>query len=70
MIDKLKAILGSVRFWIVTLTAVLALLQAVANGSFTLDVAFNTAQVWLAAVVGIGTLDSVAVKFGTATKKK
>lgn len=70
MFDKIKAILGSVRFWIVTLTAVVAVLEALTAGTLTLEYVFNTVQVWLVAVVGIGTLDSVATKFSTGAKKK
>lgn len=61
--DKVLEILGSVRFWILTLTAALALLEASATGGLTPVYAINTVQVWLAAVVGVGTLDSVASKF-------
>ena len=52
MITKILAILGSVRFWIITLTAVISILQ----GSPLLDVV----QVWLIAIATLGTLDSVA----------
>jgi len=55
MIQKIKGILGSVRFWIVTLTAVVGIL----NGQ---DVS-TVIQVWLGAVATLGTLDSVATKF-------
>jgi len=55
MLEKVLNILGSVRFWIVTLTAVVGVL----NGQ---DVS-TVVQVWLAAVAGLGTLDSVATKF-------
>jgi len=51
MVDKIIALLGSVRFWILTLTAVVSVLQ----GMPFLEVF----QVWAAAVVGLGTLDSV-----------
>jgi len=57
MISKVVALLGSVRFWIVTLTAVISVL----NGAPVLE----TFQVWAAAVVGIGTLDSVATKIAS-----
>lgn len=52
MIEKVLALLGSLRFWIVTLTAVTSYL----NG-----VDFQTVlNIWAAAVVGLGTADSVA----------
>ena len=56
MAEKIQAILGSVRFWTITLTAVLAIL----NGQSIVE----TAQIWLAAIAAIGTLDSVARKIG------
>ncbi len=59
MIQKIVNILGSVRFWIVTLTAALGIL----NGSPVVE----TIQMWLAAVATIGTLDSVAVKLSGRT---
>lgn len=55
MIQKIGQLAGSVRFWIVVLSAIVAVL----NGSPLLD----TIQVALAAVVGIGTLDSVGKSF-------
>lgn len=56
MASKVFKILGSVRFWIIVLTAALAVL----NGAPLVE----TVQVALAAVVGVGTLDSVASKIG------
>lgn len=56
--EKLKAILGSIRFWIVTLGMVVAVLEAIASG------ATNTIPEiimgWLGIVVGIGTVDKLA----------
>ena len=56
MASKIWALLGSIRFWILTLTAVLAVLQ----GAPLVD----TVQLWGIAVAGVGTLDSVASKIG------
>jgi len=56
MSSKILALLGSIRFWILTLTAVLAVLQ----GASLID----TVQIWGVAVAGVGTLDSVASKIG------
>ena len=55
MANKIFVLLGSVRFWIVTLTAVISVL----SGTPLLE----TLQVWAAAVTAIGTLDSVAGRF-------
>lgn len=52
MLTKIGDILGSVRFWIIVLTAVLAVL----NGQPVIE----TVQVALAAVATLGTLDGVA----------
>ena len=60
MQDKLKALLGSVRFWIVTLTAVVAVLEGWGDMAIVLDVF----KVYLLTVAGIGTLDSIAQKVG------
>lgn len=68
---KLRSLLGSLRFWIVTTTAVLAVLQSVeANSALVLADLIQLLQYWLVAVVGIGTLDSVATKFGVAVGSK
>lgn len=56
MTNKVLSILTSVRFWVITLTAVIAVL----DGNAVLTVI----QVWLASVAAIGTLDSVALKIG------
>lgn len=54
MFTKVKKILGSVRFWIIALTAVLAVL----NGADVIP----TIEAALAAVVGVGSLDSFGTK--------
>lgn len=53
---KIAGLLGSVRFWIIVVTAVLALL----NGMPLIE----TIQVALAAIVALGTADSVASRIG------
>lgn len=59
LLDKLLSIFTSIRFWILTLTAVLGIL----NGQPVVTVL----QIWLAAVAALGTLDSVANKIGGKT---
>ena len=63
MINKFKALLGSSRFWLLTLGLAVALLQAGVDGGLTLAFLFQAVEVWLGAVVGLGTLDSIATKF-------
>jgi hypothetical protein len=62
MLEKIVRVLGSLRFWIVTLTAVIAVLTGVEKSGFSMVDLLNTIQVWLLAVAGIGTLDSIAEK--------
>ena len=60
MVNKLKQLFGSLRFWIVTLTFVVSILEAVASKDYGKIVDYF--KVYLGAVVGIGTLDSIATK--------
>ena len=58
--DKLKAVLGSLRFWLITITAALAIAEILWGGTEVIRIL----EAWLITVVGIGTLDSVAMKIG------
>ncbi len=62
MIEKIKTLFTSVRFWIIILTAVLAIL----NGQPLIE----TVQVALIAVVGIGSVDSFALKLSPKKEEK
>lgn len=62
MIEKLKALAGSVRFWIIVLTATLAIL----NGQPLIE----TVQVALAAIVTVGSVDSFATKLSSKKEEK
>lgn len=55
--DKVKAILGSVRFWMVTIGAVVAILSF--YGIIPPEVQ-KIILAWLGTVTGIGTVDKVA----------
>lgn len=59
MIQKLGLLLGSIRFWGITIIAIAAIFQGHDVGM--------TIDTWLAAVVALGTLDSVANKVGGET---
>jgi len=68
---KIKTLVSSIRFWLVTLTAVVAVLQGyVDNNVFIIADILVVIEVWLGAVVGIGTLDSIATKFGISMRGK
>lgn len=62
--EKVKLLLSSIRFWIVTLTAVLAILQQVSSGVVDMNSVIDVIKIWLGVVAGLGTIDSVAIKFG------
>ncbi len=64
MIQKIAALLNSVRFWQVTGATAFIL-----AGHYLPDQSFlwNSLAGWLAAVAGIGTLDSVATKMAGTT---
>ena len=64
MKDKITALLGSIRFWIVTLTAIVAILETTVTG-FDLAAVLEIIKVYLVTVAGIGTLDSVAEKISS-----
>lgn len=59
--EKVGALFGSLRFWLLTFIAVIMILQA--KGIIDTAV-FDIIKTWLIAVFGVGTLDSVASKFG------
>lgn len=59
---KIKAILGSIRFWLLTLAMGGELANLSLAGSLSIDSTFIVVQTWLIAVVALGTLDSVATK--------
>lgn len=61
MITSIKEILGSVRFWFVTISALIAILSFY---GVVPDEVRNIIIAWLGTVTGIGTLDKVAGKIG------
>ena len=62
-VNKITDLFGSVRFWIVTLTAIVAILEAQVGGS-GLPAMLEIVKFYLITVAGIGTVDSVARKIG------
>ena len=68
MLNKIKGVLFSLRFWILTLTAVVAELTGIQKSGFNTIDLLNIIQVWLLAVAGVGTLDSIAKNI-SGTKK-
>lgn len=71
MKNKIKMIAGSIRFWIITLTGVIAILEGIAiTGGFDILATIDVIKIWLVAVAGLGTLDSVASKIGLDASRK
>ena len=68
MKDKVLALLGSIRFWIVTLGFVLAFLTTFETEGFVLATLLENIRNWLLAVAAVGTADSIASKIGGDTK--
>lgn len=66
MLDKIKELAGSIRFWIVTLTAILSILQIYSEGDPNLVQLLDIIKVYLMTVVGLGTADSIATKLGSS----
>ena len=67
MNDKIKNLFTSIRFWMLTAGAVF---QILAFYLPQLAELWNILTVWLAAVVAIGSADSVARNIGTGTPTK
>jgi hypothetical protein len=61
MQTKIKKLLGSLRFWIVTLTAITAVLSSLSDGQSVTDI-LDIVTIYLGSVAAIGTLDSLAEK--------
>lgn len=55
---KVQELLGSIRFWMITVAALLEIASQIWGDTSII----NIIQVWLVAVTGVGTLDSVATK--------
>lgn len=66
MLDKIKVIVGSIRFWIATFAWASDYLATVAANGFSLETLLVQIAYWLGTVVGIGTLDSVTKKYSKA----
>ena len=66
MLEKIKAVAGSIRFWIATLAWGSDYLALVASEGFTLETLFAQIAYWLTTVVGLGTIDGVIEKYSKA----
>jgi len=60
MIDKIKGLLGSIRFWIITFGWLAVYLGVIEEKGFDWTGLFDQIAIWLGTVAGVGTVDSVA----------
>ena len=68
MLIKIKELLGSIRFWAITATAVTAVLNSLVEGTFGASFMFHVIEIWLGAITAVGTFDSVATKLGKSIR--
>ena len=57
MVDKVRALFGSRRFWLITVGAVATVGVQWSNGEINVDSVLDVFQAWVAAVVVVGTAD-------------
>jgi len=62
MKNKIVSLLGSIRFWIITFSAVAAYLAGVEKTGFSVASLFETIATWLGVVAGVGTVDAIITK--------
>lgn len=60
--EKIISLLNSTRFWMLSATAIVAIINAKIVGTLDTNFVLNTVKIWLMAIAGVGTLDSIAEK--------
>ncbi len=69
LVEKVKALFGSLKFWLATSVFITGLLGALVDGTFTVAFLINIGQTWLAVVAGIGVLDGITERIGGSKRK-
>lgn len=73
MLEKIKSLIGSLRFWIVTLTLIISELQLINVAGDISNVnladAIDYVKIYLIAVATIGTVDKTSIAIGKAIAK-
>lgn len=64
MKEKILKILGSIRFWIITLALASSILTAIGDGKLTFELITEYLRNYFLAVAAIGSLDKVAGLLG------
>ena len=67
MVQKIKALLGSLRFWVVTLGWAAAFFALIETQGFSWQLLFDQVRNWFLTVAGIGTVDRLAETLGPKT---
>ena len=65
MIDKIKDLLGSIRFYVVSFAWLSEYLSKISADGFDIVVLFNQLALYFGSVVAIGSLDSIATKLSS-----
>jgi len=66
MVEKIKAVLGSIRFWIFTFGAAAVIAGYIEANGFQVSYLLNGIAGWLGLVGGVGTLDGFIEKYSKA----
>jgi hypothetical protein len=66
--DKIVSLVTSIRFWIITLSAISSYLAGVEKSGFSLPALFETIATYLGVVVGVGTVDAIITKIKAEPK--
>ena len=62
MRSKLIKLLGSIRFWIITLASAAAYMALVEKFGFSWSSMLDAMSIWLGVVAGVGTIDKIVAK--------
>jgi TM2 domain-containing membrane protein YozV len=62
MLSKIKEILGSIRFYMITFGSASAYMAYVELNGFSWSSLLNAVAIWLGVVAGVGTIDKATTK--------
>lgn len=60
MVEKITAVMGSLRFWLVTFAMLGVQATSVLEGTWSIETAIPVLSVWAGTVAAIGTIDRFA----------
>jgi len=62
MLEKIKTLLGSIRFWLITIAWLGVYLAVVEKSGFQLPELFTQIGIWLGSIATVGTVDKFSKK--------